>query len=275
MDRYAVIGNPIEHSKSPFIHAQFANETGEQLVYERILGRIDAFEEDVKDFFSDANNKGLNVTVPFKEKAFAMCDVLSPRAQIAEAVNTLYMKDGKLYGDNTDGCGLVRDIQENFQVSLAGKRVLLIGAGGASKGVLLPILEAGPSQLVVSNRTFSKAEQLVGRYKQRPEIVACGAELTAESFDDLSSAFDLVINGTSASLSGELPKISSEIFSSETHVYDMMYGDQETVFNCWAKDSGATMTMDGLGMLVEQAAEAFRVWRNVQPNTAHCIAALR
>ncbi|MCH2158334.1 MAG: shikimate dehydrogenase [Oleiphilaceae bacterium] len=275
MDRYAVIGNPIEHSKSPFIHAQFANETGEQLVYERILGRIDAFEEDVKDFFSDANNKGLNVTVPFKEKAFAMCDVLSPRAQIAEAVNTLYMKDGKLYGDNTDGRGLVRDIQENFQVSLAGKRVLLIGAGGASKGVLLPILEAAPSQLVVSNRTFSKAEQLVGRYKQRPEIVACGAELTAESFDDLSSAFDLVINGTSASLSGELPKISSEIFSSETHVYDMMYGDQETVFNCWAKDSGATMTMDGLGMLVEQAAEAFRVWRNVQPNTAYCIAALR
>ncbi|KZY68272.1 shikimate dehydrogenase [Oleiphilus sp. HI0071] len=275
MDRYAVIGNPIKHSKSPEIHAQFAAQTSQSLVYERIEGCLDAFEDNVRAFFSSPSNKGLNVTVPFKERAFAMCDDLSPRAKIAEAVNTLYVQAGRLVGDNTDGCGLVTDIQQNYDVSLKGKKVLLLGAGGASKGVLLPVLQAQPSQLVLANRTFSKAEALVGRYSQRPEIRECGCALVARDFASLDSAFDVVINGTSASLSGELPKISPEIFSNATHVYDMMYGNEETVFNRWAKENGAGHTMDGLGMLVEQAAEAFRVWRNIRPDTSACIAALR
>ena len=275
MDRYAVIGNPIKHSKSPDIHAMFAKQTGQALVYERIEGCLDAFEDNVRKFFSIPSNKGLNVTVPFKERAFNMCDQLSPRAKIAEAVNTLYMQHGNLVGDNTDGCGLVTDLEQNYGVSLKSKRILLLGAGGASKGVLLPILQAQPKQLVLANRTFSKAEALVGRYKERPEIRECGCDLLAKDFGSLDSAFDVVINGTSASLSGELPKISPEIFSKATHVYDMMYGNEETVFNCWAKDNGAGHTMDGLGMLVEQAAEAFRVWRNIRPDTSVCIAALR
>lgn len=275
MDRYAVIGNPIKHSKSPQIHALFAEQTAQALVYERIEGSIEGFEDDVRAFFSNSSNKGLNVTVPFKERAFRMCDELSPRAAIAEAVNTLFMRGDKLVGDNTDGSGLVSDIQNNYGVSLKEKRVLLIGAGGASKGVLLPILEAQPAQLVLTNRTFSKAEALVGRYKQRPEIQACASELLALDFESLDTAFDVVINGTSASLSGELPKISAEIFSDATHVYDMMYGNEETVFNRWARENGAGHTMDGLGMLVEQAAEAFRVWRNIRPDTSACIAALR
>ena len=275
MDRYAVIGNPIKHSKSPEIHARFAEQTGQALVYERIEGSLGAFEGDVRTFFSLPSNKGLNVTVPFKERAFAMCDELSARAKIAEAVNTLYMHDGKLIGDNTDGCGLVTDIQQNYNVLLKSKSILLLGAGGASKGVLLPVLQAQPKLLVLANRTFSKAEALVGRYSQRDEIRECECTLLAKDFGSLDSAFDVVINGTSASLSGELPKISPEIFSKATHVYDMMYGNEETVFNRWAKDNGAGHTMDGLGMLVEQAAEAFRVWRNIRPDTSACIAALR
>jgi len=275
VDRYAVVGNPIQHSKSPDIHAMFAKQTSQALVYDRIEGSLDRFEEEVREFFSIASNKGLNVTVPFKERAFVMCDALSARASIAEAVNTLYMKEGKLHGDNTDGCGLVTDLQENYGVALDAKRVLLLGAGGASKGVLLPILQAKPKQLVLANRTFSKADALVGRYKQRPEIVECGCELLAKDFESLDTAFDVVINGTSASLSGELPNISPEIFSDATYVYDMMYGSEETVFNRWAKEHGAGHTMDGLGMLVEQAAEAFRVWRNIRPDTSACIAALR
>jgi len=275
LDRYAVVGNPIGHSKSPLIHASFAEQTAQALVYDRIEGDLDAFEEGVRTFFREPSNKGLNVTVPFKERAYAMCDQLSARAQIAEAVNTLYMSDGRLVGDNTDGCGLVNDIEQNYHAPLSGKRVLLIGAGGASKGVLLPILQAQPLELVLTNRTFSKAEALVGRYSERPEILECNAKLRAASFDALNSSFDVVINGTSASLSGTLPDISIEIFSASTLVYDMMYADEETVFNRWARENGAARTIDGLGMLVEQAAEAFRVWRGVKPDTGECIAALR
>lgn len=275
MDRYAVVGNPIAHSKSPLIHTAFAEQTAQSLVYERIEGDLECFEDEVRAFFSVPENKGLNITVPFKERAYAMCDELSARAQIAEAVNTLYMQGDRLVGDNTDGCGLVNDIVCNYQTPLEGKRVLLIGAGGASKGVLLPILQAQPAELVLTNRTFSKAEALVGRYNQRPEISTCSGRLTASSFDALNTPFDVVINGTSASLSGALPEISVEIFSGSTVVYDMMYSDEETVFNRWARENGAARTIDGLGMLVEQAAEAFRVWRGVKPSTGECIAALR
>ena len=231
MDRYAVIGNPVSHSKSPQIHKAFAEQTGERLIYEKITGDLDGFESDVQEFFENPNNKGLNVTVPFKERAFAMCEELTLRAAMAEAVNTLFYRDGRLVGDNTDGCGLVTDLQQNYGVALEDKRVLLIGAGGASKGVVLPILEANPKSLVVTNRTLSKAEQLVGRYKGTAELSKYENKVFAASFDALEEAFDVVINGTSASLSGELPKISPAIFSGSTYVYDMMYGDQETVFN--------------------------------------------
>ena len=275
MDRYAVIGHPISHSKSPLIHAAFSEQTKQSLVYERIEGDVDHFEDEVRAFFADAHNKGLNVTVPFKERAFAMCDKLSDRAFMAEAVNTLYMHNGELVGDNTDGKGLVRDIQENYGVRLKGKRVLLLGAGGASKGVMLPILEELPESLVIANRTFAKAEHLVGRYRDKATFSERLPSLKACPYDELDQVFDVVINGTSASLSGALPKISSKVFAESTHVYDMMYGDEGTVFNRWAKDQGAAHTMDGLGMLVEQAAEAFFVWRSVMPDTAKVIGDLR
>ncbi len=267
MDRYAVIGNPVSHSKSPLIHKAFSEQTGERLSYEKIEGGLSSFESDVRDFFTKPNNKGLNVTVPFKERAYALCDELTPRAKAAEAVNTLYLNNGDLVGDNTDGRGLVVDLEQNYGVALRDKRILLIGAGGASKGVMLPLLEANPERLVVTNRTLSKAEQLVGRYKGNPDFPEYGEKVFSESFDALDESFDVVINGTSASLSGELPKISPAIFSDSTYVYDMMYGDQETVFNRWAIRCGAKQTMDGLGMLIEQAAEAFRVWRNIMPDT--------
>jgi len=267
LDRYAVVGNPISHSKSPLIHKMFAEQTGQNLSYDKIEGGRDTFEQEVSKFFEAEENKGLNVTVPFKERAFAMCELLTDRAQAAEAVNTLYLKGRKLVGDNTDGCGLVTDIQDNYGFSLEGKRILLIGAGGASKGVILPILEARPEQLVLSNRTFSKAQELVEKFDRK--------DFQASSFEALNAPFDLVINGTSASLSGNLPEISPTIFSSKTWVYDMMYGSEMTVFNRWAHESGAATVMDGLGMLVEQAAEAFFIWRGVRPDTGLVLQSLR
>lgn len=268
MDRYAVIGAPIAHSKSPMIHSMFAEQCGQVLSYDRIEGSLEHFEDEVRRFFSDDANKGLNVTVPFKERAFAMCEKLSERARMAEAVNTLWMEEGKLCGDNTDGCGLVTDLQCNHKVSIKGKRVLILGAGGAVKGVMLPILDAEPESVMVANRTFAKAEALVGRYKER-------ANVQAADYSDLSGVYDLVINGTSASLSGEIPNLPEGILSPKTDVYDMMYKDGLTAFNAWAVEAGVEHTMDGLGMLVEQAAEAFRIWRGIKPETIECIAALR
>jgi shikimate dehydrogenase len=275
MDRYAVIGNPISHSKSPLIHACFAEQTSQNMVYERIEGGIDTFEDQVIRFFSVSSNKGLNVTVPFKERAFAMCDELSARAQTAEAVNTLFMRGSSLVGDNTDGCGIVTDLIENHGVTLSGQRILLLGAGGAVKGVLQPLMEQSPSALVISNRTFSKAEALAGRYNAMAEELNLSGRAEASPLEQLNTSFDVVINGTSASLSGELPNIPADVFVATTAVYDMMYGDSETVFNRWARSQGAGKTMDGLGMLVEQAAEAFRLWRELKPETNTCIKLLR
>jgi shikimate dehydrogenase len=275
MDRYAVIGSPISHSKSPVIHSCFAEQMEQDMVYDRIEGNIDLFEQDVRSFFSQSGNKGLNVTVPFKERAFAMCDQLSARAQTAEAVNTLYMADGKLVGDNTDGCGLVTDLTENHGVALHAQRILLLGAGGAVKGVLQPLMAQSPSVLVVSNRTFSKAEALAGRYNAMAKELNLSGRVEASPLEQLNTPFDVVINGTSASLSGELPAISAEVFAATTTVYDMMYGDSETTFNLWARHQGAGKTLDGLGMLVEQAAEAFRLWRGLKPKTDACIKLLR
>lgn len=270
-DRYAVVGNPIEHSKSPQIHEQFARQTGEDLLYTKQKIELGEFESQVHRFF-EHGGKGLNVTVPFKEEAFELAKVLTLRAQTAGAVNTLAIQpDGTLLGDNTDGAGLVLDLK-NHQVTLAGKRILILGAGGAVKGVLKPLLDEQPAELVIANRTLAKAEALAEQF---------GDSTTAYGFDDLHGQFDLIINGTSASLAGELPPIPPSVVrkrsgpAAATIGYDMMYGAGVTVFNHWMLHQGAEQVIDGLGMLVGQAAEAFYVWRGIKPKTAEVITMLR
>lgn len=268
MDRYGVFGNPIGHSKSPLIHRLFAEQTGQQLSYEALLAPLDGFTAFARDFF--ANGRGGNVTVPFKEQAYQLADSLTPRAQRAGAVNTLSKQDdGGLLGDNTDGAGLVRDLTVNAGVSLQGKRILLLGAGGAARGVVAPILAENPQALVIANRTVEKAEQLAKLFADLGPVVAAG-------FDWLEAPVDLIINATSASLAGELPPISPSLIQTDhTVCYDMMYGKGLTAFNQWASEHGAARTLDGLGMLVEQAAEAFFLWRGVRPDSAVVLAELR
>ncbi len=278
-DRYVVIGNPIAHSKSPQIHAAFARQTGEALAYERLLAPLDGFEAAVRDFIA-AGGRGANVTVPFKLEAFALADRLSERATAAGAVNTLRFdrEDGRvsIVGDNTDGVGLVRDIVANAGVAVAGARVLLLGAGGAARGVILPLLAESPAQLVIANRTLARAEELVVQFAEAASSSASTAtlasasasavQLSASRFEDLTGRFDIVINATSASLSSELPPVPASVFAAGGFAYDMMYGAQPTVFMQMAAQAGAHVR-DGLGMLVEQAAESFHVWRGVRPDT--------
>ncbi len=259
-DRYVVIGNPIAHSKSPQIHARFAQQTGQDIAYERLLAPLDGFDATVRDLIA-AGGRGANVTVPFKLDAFALAGERSARAQAAGAVNTLKFDDGRIFGDNTDGVGLVRDIVANAGVTVAGARVLLLGAGGAARGVILPLLEQQPAQIVIANRTLSKADQLVAQFS------AAGGRLSSAHFDQLAGSFDIVINATSASLSAELPPVPASAFSAKTFAYDMMYGRAPTVFMQMAASHDARVC-DGLGMLVEQAAESFFVWRGVRPDTA-------
>jgi shikimate dehydrogenase len=261
-DRYAVFGHPIAHSKSPQIHAAFARQTGQDMTYEAILAPLDGFADGVTAFIA-AGGRGANVTVPFKEQAFRLADRLSPRAQRAGAVNTLVF-DGGILGDNTDGAGLVADLTRNLNRALAGQRILLLGAGGAARGVIEPLLEQHPAALVIANRTVSRAQDLADLFGHG--IRACG-------FDDAGGPFDVVINATAASLTGELPALPSAVFTANTLAYDMMYG-RDTPFLSFARRHGAA-TADGLGMLVEQAAEAFCVWRGVRPDTAPVIASLR
>jgi len=259
MDKYVVVGNPIAHSKSPSIHAEFAKLTQQDMSYELMLGDLEAFEQQIKDFFAQGG-KGFNVTVPFKERAYALCDVLSNRAQTAGAVNTLLQnQNGEIYGDNTDGIGMVRDITVNNQISMQGKRVLVLGAGGAVRGILEPVLAQQPSELVIANRTVSKAQTLA-------DIFADNSTISAVGFSEVEGQFDIIINGTSASLSGELPPIPESVIGANTWCYDMMYAKEPTVFLSWAQGLGA-QGCDGLGMLVEQAAEAFSLWRNKRPET--------
>lgn len=265
-DRYAVIGNPIAHSKSPQIHAAFAAQTGQALDYERVLAPLDGFARTVADLV-EAGFKGANVTVPFKLEAFALAGRLSARAQAAGAVNTLSFQDGGIAGDNTDGVGLVTDIMRNAGVSLSGQRLLLLGAGGAARGVLLPLLEQQPAQLVIANRTRTKAEQLA------LEFSAHGAT-RASDFEALREPFDVIINATSASLSDALPPLAPTVFAPAALAYDLMYAKEPTVFLRFAAAQGAR-TRDGLGMLVEQAAESFQGWRGVRPDTAPVYHALR
>jgi len=268
-DRYAVFGNPIAHSKSPQIHARFAEQTGQALTYTAEHIEENDFEAAVKRFLQ-GDGKGLNITVPFKERAWALAQWHSERAELAGAVNTLYrLDDGRIAGDNTDGVGLVRDLADNNGVTLAGARVLVLGAGGAVRGVLQPLLVAGVASILVANRTLARAETLAELFAADGRVQACG-------FDQVpAEAFDLIINGTSASLQGELPPVPAATVGAQTACYDMMYAAEPTPFCRWATELGAARVIDGLGMLVEQAAESFRTWRGVQPQTAPVINALR
>lgn len=268
---YAVMGNPISHSKSPRIHSLFASQTAEPVEYTAIQAPVDDFSGAVRHFF-EQGGKGLNVTVPFKEQAWTLADHRTPRAEKAGAANTLYLdQDQALVADNTDGVGIVRDLQSNHGVSLKGLRILVLGAGGAVRGVLGPILAEQPAALTIANRTLAKAEALARLFADD----AGTAVLAACGFGEPDQPFDLVINGTSASLQGDLPPISAGVIGPDTVVYDMMYSLQTTTFNQWALDNGARHVHDGLGMLVEQAAESFFIWRGVRPDAAPVIDELR
>lgn len=284
-DRYAVMGNPIGHSRSPRIHAAFAEALGEAIHYDRILVALGGFPAAVEAFFAEGG-KGLNITVPFKEEACDLSQWLSEDARIGGAVNTLYRNaDGQLCGENTDGIGLVRDIRHNHGGELAGKRLLILGAGGAVRGILGPLLRESPSEIVIANRTPARAEALLplfGEHEVGEQIkhVAAGAQqavsMRACGFEALpGQQFDWVINGTSASLQGALPPLPADLLAAKAWCYDLMYADETTPFCHWAEAHGAEQAIDGLGMLVEQAAESFRIWRGVRPPSADVIKLLR
>ncbi|MGB5276481.1 MAG: shikimate dehydrogenase [Gammaproteobacteria bacterium] len=269
IDRYAVFGNPVEHSKSPFIHTCFAEQTGQQLIYTAELVEPEDFENAVANF---ANNggRGINITVPFKQAAWQLAGECSERAQRAGAVNTLVI-NGKddYYGDNTDGVGLTRDLTINHKLQLQHKQILIVGAGGAVRGVIEPLLTEGPASLTIANRTKEKALQLARDFADLGNIRGCG-------LDELGSdRYDVIINGTSASLSGDLPSLPGTLIHQHTFCYDMMYATEATPFMRWAREHGAEKVEDGKGMLVEQAAESFRIWRGCKPETAPVIEALR
>lgn len=271
-DKYAVVGNPIAHSKSPLIHRLFAEQTEQDLVYEAIL--IDSEETTFAWAIADLKNrgyKGINITVPFKLDAFEYADELSDRAQTAHAVNTFdFQENGKTFGDNTDGLGLVNDIEINGQCAFKNKNVLILGAGGAVQGILEPLLNKLPGLVHIANRTAKRAQVLGERFNSTVTITASGWE------DIPIQHYDIIINGTSASLEGKLPPVSSEVIGPNTLVYDMMYGAKPTIFMNWAKETQPTcQTMDGLGMLVGQAAESFYIWRGVRPETASIIKKVR
>ncbi len=269
MDKYAVFGNPIAHSKSPLIHQAFAKQLGEQIEYERILAPLDGFVDSVKSFF-DQDGRGANVTLPFKEQAFAMVDVLSERARLAGAVNTLALQeDGTLFGDNTDGIGLVTDLQR-LHGNIDGKSVLLIGAGGAAKGAALPLLEAGICHLHVVNRTVEKAQLLVSNIHQYKNITSGALSCETEQ------RWDIVINSTSSSVTNSLPGIDISYIRDCEFAYDMFYSETATSFMKWVQETNKNARVaDGLGMLVAQAAHAFNIWRGQMPDCAPIIAALK
>ncbi len=268
IDQYRVFGNPIHQSKSPNIHTAFATATGQHINYQAQLVAEGAFETTVTDFF-ESGGKGLNITVPFKQRAFAMAQVLSPAAQKAEAANTLYVNpQGQLVADNTDGMGLVRDICHNLGGELKAQRILVLGAGGAVRGVLQPILAQRPAQVIIANRTHSKALDLAASFTDLGPIEAV-------PMAQLQGPFDWIINGTSASLAGDLPPLPAGLLTNTSRCYDMMYSAQTSVFNAWALGQGAAAADDGLGMLVEQAAQSFNLWRGALPPRAEVLLALR
>lgn len=269
-DRYAVVGNPVAHSLSPRIHVSFAEQTQQPMSYKAIELAIDNFPLELLEL-QRQGLKGANVTVPFKQQAWKICSHRSPRAEQAGAVNTLsFMDNGDICGDNTDGTGLTRDLQDNHEIPIQHKKILILGAGGAVRGVLAPLLALKPDSILIANRTLKKAEKLAA------EISATGTIYTC-SYDDLGAdKFDLIINATAAGLSNQVPPLSEKAIGSSTICYDMMYQlDSPTAFVTWARDRGAARAIDGLGMLVEQAAESFYIWRGVRVDTTEVINNLR
>ncbi|WP_331344139.1 shikimate dehydrogenase [Cellvibrio sp. UBA7661] len=267
-DLYAVFGNPINHSKSPNIHRQFAEQTGQDMHYTKQLVNEGEFEKAAQEFF-EQGGKGLNITVPFKLNAYEFAQQRTARAERAGAVNTLArLGNGTILGDNTDGIGMVHDMH-NLGWELEGKRILILGAGGAVRGVLQPLLEEKPAQVVIANRTFAKAEELAKNFLDLGDV-------QAKTFEQLAGeTFDIVINGTSASMQGELPPLPNNLLAENACCYDMMYGAEPTIFLRWAKDFGAAHVADGLGMLIGQAAEAFYLWRQIRPEVVPVITAMR
>jgi shikimate dehydrogenase len=272
-DLYAVIGHPVAHSKSPFIHARFAEQTGERVEYRPLLAPVDGFADTVRAFVA-AGGRGLNVTVPFKLEAHALANRHSARAAAAGAVNTLrFGPDGEIFGDNTDGVGLVRDIEANLGLRLQGARIALLGAGGAARGAVLPMLERAPRSLTIVNRTAAKASALAQQFAAAAHEAGCslsggGPDVVAQE------PYDVIINATAGSLDAALPECDARAFGSATLAYDMMYGARPTVFMLHARSLGARAA-DGLGMLVEQAAESFFVWRGMRPDSTAVLAQLR
>ncbi len=268
-EHYAVMGNPIKHSKSPLIHTEFAKQTDQKIIYQAIHVDLGGFTQAVRNFQAN-NGKGLNITVPFKIEAFNLVDELSQRAKRAGAVNTIiFEKDGKLKGDNTDGYGLVTDLTTRLNWQIKDKKIVILGAGGASRGVLEPILEQQPTEIFIANRTASKAKDLAEEFSSLGKIQG-GSYTGLESFKA-----DIIINATSASLSGEIPPIPESILDSNTKCYDMMYGAKPTAFMDWATQQGVEEVSDGLGMLVGQAAESFYLWRGVRPEVPSVIKLIR
>ncbi|QPL42945.1 shikimate dehydrogenase [Pseudoalteromonas sp. A41-2] len=269
MDKYAVFGNPIKHSKSPAIHKQFATSLGEQIDYSAILAPTDAFEKTVSRFFA-AGGKGANVTLPFKEQAYAMVDELSEQAKVAGAVNTIKrLDDGRLFGDNTDGIGLVKDLLAN-NVTLKAKRILLIGAGGAARGIIQPLLNERIATLIIANRTAEKAHMLASIFAEQGDVKGC-------ALDEIPNEhYDIVINSTSSSVTGDLPGIAQEHVVHCSCAYDMFYANHATAFISWVKAvNPSCITLDGSGMLVGQAAQAYYIWRNKMPEILPVVAALK
>lgn len=267
-DHYAVIGNPISHSKSPLIHTEFAKQTRQDIDYVTREIPLDDLAAGLKQLQTEGF-KGINITVPFKEQAWQLVTNKSEHATRAGAINTIvFNDDGSLYGDNTDGIGLCRDLVDNHQIELKDKRLLLLGAGGAARGVIEPLLSYQPAELVIANRTASKAENLAQLYSDFGNISGGG-------FDELSGSFDVIINATAASLHGQVPPLADNILNADASCYDMMYSNTDTAFITWAKEHDAVKAIDGLGMLAEQAAEAFRLWRGVKPKTQAVIELIR
>jgi shikimate dehydrogenase len=268
-DTYGLFGYPVHHSWSPFIHGMFARETGQDMAYRLYESPPEDFRHDVLQFFA-ADGHGANVTLPHKRAAADLVNELAPRAEIAGAVNTIVRRNGTLLGDNTDGAGLLRDLTHNMGLRLAGQRILLLGAGGAARGVLGPLLEKAPSALVIANRNIARAVELASEFEQRGPVIGAGYEAVATQ-----QTFDLIINATSASLKGDVPAITPAAIHEHTVCYDMAYGIEETPFTQWARLAGAGRTAQGWGMLIEQAAEAFHLWRGVRPETPPVFEALQ
>ena len=268
-NNYCVMGNPVAHSKSPQIHTAFAKQTGQQMHYQAILVEEGKFPTALAEF-QKQGGKGLNITLPYKTEAWSVCDILTNRAERAQAVNTIWFNEkGERCGDNTDGAGLICDLKNNHSITINDMDILIIGAGGAVRGILGPLFDQHPAKIVITNRTLSKAEQLARIFSDRGRLIVC-------DFNALvGRQFQLVINGTSASLQGEVPPLPDDLLAGDACCYDMFYSNEDTVFVSWAETHNASSAIDGLGMLVEQAAESFLLWRGVRPDTKQVIEMFR